>query len=136
MTRSVDTRHPNHITTGSLARMRDGHDRSRHARHHRSYVMGRRTTRRVIATAAVLALAVLAVLLLDAAGFDHRVATGSIAVLTGDVFASWLLIVRANRGHLGRRAVPAHGDNRKNTRPTPRLWRSAVNRHGRIVAPP
>jgi len=46
----------------------------------------------------VLVLAVLAVLLLDAVGFDHRVVTASVAVLTGDVYASWFLIARASRG--------------------------------------
>jgi len=46
----------------------------------------------------VLVLAVLAVLLLEAAGFDHRVATASIALLTVDVFASWFVIARAGRG--------------------------------------
>ena len=43
-------------------------------------------------------MAVVAVVLLDLAGFDHRLAAGAIAVLTCDVFAGWVLIARANRG--------------------------------------
>jgi len=46
----------------------------------------------------VLVLGAVTVLLLESAGFDQRVAAGSIAVLTADVFASWFLIARASRG--------------------------------------
>jgi len=93
---STHTHYPNRVA--SAAQLHQGHDRSRQARHDGRRIVGRHGTRRVIAVVAVFVLVALAVLLLDAAGFDHRVAAASIAVLTGDVFASWFLIARASRG--------------------------------------
>jgi hypothetical protein len=97
MTSSVHSGHAHRGGTASLARLRDGNGRSRHARYARARVTGRHGPRRVVAVAAVLVLAVLAAGLLDLAGFDRRVAGDAIAVLTCDVFASWFVIARANR---------------------------------------
>jgi hypothetical protein len=46
----------------------------------------------------VLVVAVVVFVLLDLAGFGYRLVAAAIAVLTCDVFASWVLIARANRG--------------------------------------
>jgi hypothetical protein len=57
-----------------------------------------RAGRWLITTAAMVLLAVLVVALLDAAGFDRRIAAASIGVLAADILVSWYLIARANRG--------------------------------------
>jgi hypothetical protein len=67
---------------------------------HASHVL----RRRVVGVIAVLVLSVVAVVLLDAAGFDPRVAAASIGVLACNVFASWSLITQASHG--SRRRVP------------------------------
>jgi hypothetical protein len=108
MTGSIRAHQPHRGTTGALSRVCDRPQRSRHAPADPSRIQARHGTRRAIATAAVLALAVFAVGLLDAAGFDHRVAAASIAVLAGDLFTSWFLIARANRGSSQRPTRRAH----------------------------
>jgi hypothetical protein len=108
MTGSIRAHQAHRGTSRALTRVYDRHQRSRHARADPSRVQARHGTRRAIAIAAVLALAVLAARLLDAAGFDHRVAAASIAVLTADLFTSWFLIARANRGSSQRPTHLAH----------------------------
>ena len=99
MTSSIRSPHPHGASVWSLARARNRNDQSPRRRRHDARRLGSSLGRRRALTAAtVLVVAVLAVVLLDLAGFDHRLAAGAIAVLTCDVFASWVLIARANRG--------------------------------------
>jgi hypothetical protein len=94
MTSSLRAHHHHRLDTRTPARLPDLHHQSRHATRHSSHIL----RRRVIGVATVLALSVVAVVLLDAAGFDRRVAAGSIAVLACNVFASWSLITKASHG--------------------------------------
>ena len=99
MTSSIRSSHPHRGSAWSLARSDHRNDRSPRRRWHDAWRVGNPPRRRrVLAVATVLGMAVVAVVLLDLAGFDHRLAAGAIAVLTCDVFASWVLIARANRG--------------------------------------
>jgi hypothetical protein len=108
MMSSVPSRRPHRGSAWSLARSRDRDDRAPRRWYDGGRVGSRAGRRRVFAVAMVLGVAVFAVVLLDLAGFDHRLAGAAIAVLTCDVFASWVLIARANRGSSRRlRRTPA-----------------------------
>jgi hypothetical protein len=99
MTSSVRSRHPHGASAWSLARSCERNDRSPGRRWHDAARGGSRPRRRRVLTGAmVLVVAVVVFVLLDLAGFDHRLVAAAIAVLTCDVFASWVLIARANRG--------------------------------------
>src|SRR4051812_23554151 len=101
MTSSIGARNRNRVD--AWARLRDPRDQSRQVTPSRGRRASGHATRRLVAVAVVLTAAVVAVLLLEAAGFDPRVAAASIAVFTGDLFVSWILIARAGRGSPRRR---------------------------------
>jgi Flp pilus assembly protein TadB len=94
MTGSLRAHHHHRLDTRTAPRLPDLHHQSRHATRHSRHVL----RRRVSGVIAVLVLALVAVVLLDAAGFDQRVAAASITVLACDVFASWSLITKASHG--------------------------------------
>jgi Flp pilus assembly protein TadB len=100
MTSSLRAHHHHRLDTRTSPRLPDLHHQSRHATRHASHVL----RRRVIGVIAVLVLSVVAVVLLDAAGFNPRVAAASIGILACNVFASWSLITQASHG--SRRRVP------------------------------